>query len=603
MLTQAEVKAVIQLMDQGRLPDALAQGQSLARKHPGAPFIHNILGVIHARMGQFDAALACYDRSLKIAPDYADALNNRGNALADLGQQEAALASFNEALRVKPDFAQAHNNRGNVLRSIGLLDEAAASFRQAVRLNPQYAAALNSLGNTLREQGKYHEALDSLTRATAMAPGFVEAHNSLGNLHCDMGRPELALENYRTALKVHAGFAEGHCNLGHALSELGRYEEAAGSYQEALRLRPGYAEVHSHLSQIRTYRRDDPHFSTMLARLDQPGVSEEETMYLDFALGKAFDDIGEVDRAFEYLSEANRLKKKALGYSIERDRTDFALIKSWFAAKNPATSLGATRDEPGARRPIFVVGMPRSGTTLVEQILASHSRVYGAGELETVPRILNPLLKLPAANRTDAIKPETFSRLRESYLENLQALHCAKPVVTDKLPGNFKWVGFLLTAMPEAKIVHLRRDPAATCWSIFRHHFGGGGHGYSYDLADVAECYGLYADLMEFWHSTFPGRVYDLSYESLTEDQERETRGLLEYCGLDWEDQCLAFHETRRSVQTLSRQQVRQPMYQGSSQAWRKYQTHLAPMLEILGAQNRQQPTSSRQAAKGTQNE
>jgi hypothetical protein len=341
----------------------------------------------------------------------------------------------------------------------------------------------------------------------------------------------------------------------------------------------------------------------MLARLNQPGISDEETMYLDFALSKAYDDIGEIDRAFECLNEANRLKKKALGYSIERERNDFARIKSWFTTQGFAARPDAAHTEPGTRRPIFIVGMPRSGTTLVEQILASHSQVFGAGELETVGRILNPLLKRPAAGPTDAINHETFSRLRKSYLENLEALHCAEAVITDKLPGNFKCIGLLLAAMPEAKIVHLRRDPAATCWSIFKHHFGGGGHGYSYDLVDVAECYGLYADLMEFWHRTFPGRVYDLNYESLTENQEHETRSLLEYCGLDWEDQCLAFHETRRSVQTLSRQQVRQPMYQGSSQAWRKYEAHLAPMLEILGAQNRLQPTSSRQAAKGTQNE
>ena len=227
--------------------------------------------------------------------------------------------------------------------------------------------------------------------------------------------------------------------------------------------------------------------------------------------------------------------------------------------------------------PIFVLGMPRSGTTLVEQVLASHSRVFGAGELELLESAV-------AAHGSTEIPPsiDSFTRIRDAYRQGLAKLGVAEAFVTDKMPLNFRWIGYICTALPEARIVHVQRDARATCWSCFKHYFSSRGNGFASDLRDVARYYRLYADLMAFWHDRFPGRIHDLSYEALTEHQEDQTRSLLAYLGLDWEDACLAFHLAERSVQTASATQVRQRLYQGSSEAWRRYEAHLGPMLEVL---------------------
>jgi hypothetical protein len=221
--------------------------------------------------------------------------------------------------------------------------------------------------------------------------------------------------------------------------------------------------------------------------------------------------------------------------------------------------------------------MPRSGTTLVEQILASHSQVYGAGELD----LLNKAIRATEWRSTQ-LSSDHLQSIREAYFSSLKEIGAAEPYVTDKQPFNFRWIGFILAAIPEAKIVHVRRDARATCWSNFKHCYSSEAIGFAYDLQDIVEYYKMYVDLMAFWHEKFPGRIYDLDYETLTEHQEVESRKLLEYVGLNWEDQCLEFYKTRRAVQTASDTQVRQKMYQGSSDEWRKYEKYLESMLELL---------------------
>ena len=514
-----------------------------------------------------------YTRALEISPDSADVHNNLAAALLDLGSYEEAAASLSRAIAIQPDFPVAHNNLGNALRHLGRVEEALASYEKALKLAPEYADAHNNLGITFHGIGWLRQAIKSFGNALEVAPGFAIAHNNLGNALRELGKVDEAVKCFENAVQIAPQFVEAHNNLGNALSDLGQRDQAAASFRKALELKPDFAGVHRNLSLITDYEQGDAQIELMLGLLERDDLPDEDRMQLCFALGKAHEDLGEQDKAFEFLARANRIAKEASGYSIAEDADAFSQIISWFP---PQVS---TIDVPAdvTTTPIFIVGMPRSGTTLVEQILASHSLVHGAGELSLLERSIG------VGADGDLESPVTkLAAIRETYLNALAEIGAAAPHVTDKMPLNFRWIGFICTAMPEARIVHIERDPRATCWSIFKHHFPSQGHGFANDLQDLAAFYKLYQQMMVFWRKRFPDRIYDLSYEALTENQEDETRRLLEHLGLPWEDGCLDFHKTERAVQTSSASQVREGMYQGSSEAWRKYEEHLQPLLQAF---------------------
>ena len=296
-------------------------------------------------------------------------------------------------------------------------------------------------------------------------------------------------------------------------------------------------------------------------------------MALSHALAKACDDIGETDKAFDNFARGNMLARQRFADTMREHREIFATLRSIFqdGVPEPVKTPAATK------RPIFVVGMPRSGTSLVEQILASHRDVHGAGELQAMRVAMAPAAAERRADR------QALEGVRQRYLSAIDALGAQEPAIVDKMPQNFRWIGYIAAALPEATIVHTRRDPVAVGWSIYRTFFPAKGLEFTFDLGDIAEYYRLYEELMAFWAERLPGRIVDLDYEALTENQEAETRKLLEQCGLSWDEACLSPHETRRAVRTASAAQVREKIYTGSSQAWRKYEKHLGPLIEALG--------------------
>ena len=305
------------------------------------------------------------------------------------------------------------------------------------------------------------------------------------------------------------------------------------------------------------------------------GPTSQEGIVLCFSLAKIYDDLGEIDKCFALLREGNEQHKKGKTDTIDDARTTIATVKEIFSSQ-PIDPLIETTDY----RPIFILGMPRSGTSLVEQILASHADVFGAGELPLMGQWCFGHVKL-FRNHPELRLQNHLAELQEHYLKGLRAL-TIKKYVTDKMPVNFLWLGFILSAFPTVKIIHTMRSPMATCWSIYKSPFAGTSNGYSCSQEGVAEFYNLYAELLDFWRSKFPGKIYDLNYENLTVNQEEETRKLLTYCGLDWDPNCLEFHKNRRKVDTLSAAQVQLPMYQGSSEAWRRFEKYLSPMKSIL---------------------
>ena len=608
MPSNDELKKLTRLYQQGRFDVALRSGKSLLDKYPDDATLNNMVGVLCARLQRLDDAVVHYDRALALRDDYAEAFNNRGNVLVRLGKHDEAITSFRSAVAAMPDYAVAHNGLGNALHLAGKPAEAAASAAAALRLQPDYAEAHNNYGNALHDLGRADEAAQAFSMALKLQPGLAQAsvglgkalnalgyhrqaaeciqkglearpdsatwHNELGNALSDQNRVEEAEAHYRRALDLEPELAEAHSNLAIALADQGRFDEARASYATALSMNPGFCEAHYNLSAIRTYTPDDEQIAAMHALESDPGLGDSDRSYLCFALGKVYEDLDETDRSFEYYAEGNRLRKTVLGYDIKSDVEQFAQIR---AAFHPAPLDADAGSSPV--RPVFIVGLPRSGTSLVEQILASHSRVYGAGELGFASRILLPMLG-KASQAGTIIGEADLRAFRAEYLAELESMAPGAENITDKMPGNFRWVGFLLAALPEARVIHVRRNPVATCWSMYKRMFQR--NGFTNDLEDLGKYYLMYNALVTFWGESLASAMYELDYERLTAEPEAETRKLLEYCDLSWEDKCLDFHATNRAVRTASSSQVRERIYTGSSEAWRRYEPHLGPLLSTL---------------------
>lgn len=446
---------------------------------------------------------------------------------------------------------------------------------------PRSAVLINLQGAALQVLGRLSESIEAFDKAIALQPDFAEAHSNRGNALKDLGDTDEAIASYDRAIRLNPRNAVAYLNRGNACKDDGRLEIAAACYDQAIGIRPDFAEAHRNLSAVKTYQAGDTQIAAMEKLLVGSHTSESDRARFRFALAKAQEDLGDYDAAFQHFDSGNRIRKAELDYKLEDDVRLFARIKELFAES--ASADAGLSAEPANIRPVFIVGMMRSGTSLVEQILASHSGVYGAGELERFNQLVSDALaKESREDDAQVLSVEMVRRMRQGYVEKLASLNMAKAVVTDKMPANFRWIGFILSAFSEAKIVHVKRDPVATCWSVYKHYFPTDGNGYGYDLQDLAAYYNLYSDLMAFWQVRYPDRIYALSYEKLTESQEEESRRLLEFCELDWEEGVLKFHETQRPVRTQSAAQVRQAMYQGSSNAWRHYEKHLEPLIKGL---------------------
>ena len=389
------------------------------------------------------------------------------------------------------------------------------------------------------------------------------------------GKLEEAIEAYTNALTINPDYADAYNNMGNALKDQGKLGEAIEAYNKVLSINPNNSKVHLYLSNIKKYTLDDAHFLQVQEHYDKEDLRQDAKCDFSFALAKMYEDISKLDEAFAHLSEANAIRKKLLNYSIDQDKSLFSKLKRTQPklSKN-ALGIEVSSIEP---TPIFIVGMPRSGTTLVEQIVSSHSEVHGAGELKYVTK-----LGLKLSVDPTAINGVAISKFRAKYLSQLSKVSNANQFTTDKMPQNFRFVPLICAAFPEAKIIHVKRDPAATCWSNFKQYFPAKGLGYCYDLNDVVAYYDLYIDLMRCWESHYNSRIYNLDYEKLTIDQENETRKLIKHLDLNWEDACLSPQKNKRSVRTASQQQVRQKVYTGSSDAWRKYEPYLNGAFDSL---------------------
>lgn len=529
--------------------------------------------------GDAARAEAAYAEAIAADPACAEAHGGRSAALRQLGRNAEAADCARQAILLKPALPMAHVNLGCALLALDQPQDALTAFAAAMTLNPDYAETYVNTAEALMMLGKHDEALSSYHIALKLSPEAAEIHNKLGAALYAMGRHAEALEALEAARSRAPEASAVQNNIGAVLGAMGDRKTAAGHFAQAIALRPDYAEAHFNLCNHRKHEAEDPHLDEMrrlLARRDLPAL---DRIFLDFGLGKALEDAGLWEESFARYQEGNSLRKRESGYSLRTDLALFARIRAAFPEAGPPAIPERPDDGP---RPVFVLGMPRSGTSLVEQILASHSSVHGAGELEFMARAAGRALGLAGASLDGPVTAEQLCLVRDEYRVELAKLGITRPVVVDKMPLNFRFVGFIAAAMPEARIIHIERDPVATCWSIFKHRFTSRGNGYAYDLEDLGRYFRLYRELMAFWHQRFPGRILDVNYEHLTENQEADSFRMISHAGLDWEEACLAFHQTPRAVMTASAAQVRRKMYRGSSEAWHNYEPWLGPLKAAL---------------------
>lgn len=574
----ARVEAVIADYNRGALEKARTAAERLAADYPGDALVRNLLGAICAKIGDAEAAIAHFMRATALDPRFPDPHNNLGVALKSAGRKQEAIESFLTAIRLRPDYAEARFNLANTYRDIDRREEAVSVYESALAIAPGHLGARNNLAIVLNRLERYEEAADHFSKVVRAKPGYADAWNNLGLAHKCLGRETDAIASFRRAIAERPDFAEAHYNLGSYLFDLGRKEEAAASYREALKVRPDFAEAYRSLGAVKRYTPDDPMILRLLELVGREELPDNDRMHACYALGRACEDLDRREEAFDYYSRANALRRAFLAYDPEIERALFRRIRTAFASAGPQNALSGDDAPAFARTPIFVVGMPRSGTSLTEQILSSHSMIHGAGELTTLGRAVS------AVWRGADVKRGQLVALRERYLADIERRgESDEPFVADKMHMNYRWIGFILLAMPGAKIVHIKRRSIASCWSIYRHYFADIGNGYAYDFDDIAEYYNGYKDLMAFWNARFPGAIHNFSYEDLTENQEFETRRLLDYLGLPFEQGCIDFHETPRAVATISSMQVRRPLYRGSSDEWRKYERFLRPLIDKVG--------------------
>jgi tetratricopeptide (TPR) repeat protein len=561
------------LLALGRAEAALAQfDKALALDGRDAASLGGKGGALLALQRAEDAA-RCYEAWLALDPDNAHAHNNLGAALQALGRAAEAMAAYERAVALDPTFADAHVNLAKALHRLGRPEAALAHSETALALRPNDAAAENDLGNALQSLGRHGDAVARYERALALRPDLAAAHGNLGNSLHALDRSEAAIAHYQRAIAGEPGNATFHSNLGTALRELGHIDAARRAFATAVTLAPGNALFQLNLAEVKRFTADDPQLPALEA-LAQSGSASPE---LHFALGKARADLQDYAASFRHLLQANALRRREINYDEAAALARFERIRAVFTPEllHRLHALGDPSEVP-----VFIIGMPRSGTTLVEQILASHRQIFGAGEIAAFGDAVAAHAAFPEA--VQSLNAAALRRLGRAYVVRLCALAPGARRITDKMPSNFLLAGLIHLALPKARVVHVRRDPVDTCLSCFATLFTAGQH-FAYDLSELARYYLAYESLMAHWRRVLPeGAWLELRYEDIVGDLEREARRLIAYCGLDWDDRCLGFHATKRPVRTASATAVREPIYRRSVGRWRRYGALLDPLVETL---------------------
>ena len=602
----------------GQRDAAFEAGRRALTIDPNLPQALNNVGIIHYERDEFDDAAAHYRRAIALAPAYVEAYSNLGNALRAQKKYDEALTAYRQALQLRPGYVDALNNMGTALRDMGRRDEAEATYRQALALKPDSSGVLNNLALVHKEREQFADASALLTRsllvdpsnvktltylalirleqkqiadadiaaarALTLAPEDADALNAMGLVRFEQQNTDEALVYFRRAIARKPDLGDAHNNIGNILKENGQLVAAREAYQRAIELEPRETAYYVNFADSTKFKEGDAHLAAME---DQARNAESLTPIgrsrLKFAMAKAYDDLGRYEEAFASMREGNALKRERIAYDETRTLESFDRIRSTFDRKLLAKAGGFN-----SSLPVFVVGMPRSGTTLIEQILASHPAVHGAGELadfnwlvDQLPGTGGNVFRYP--EDAIALSADQLAALGKAYVERQRQRAPSAARVTDKMPANFLFLGLIHLALPEARIVHVLRDPRDTCLSCYSKLFTAE-QNFSYELGELGRYYRKYTELMAHWRDVLPnGTLLEIRYEDVVADLETSARRIVDFCGLEWHPNCVAFHEAKRPVRTASASQVRRPIYRTSEGRWRSYERYLEPLFAALG--------------------
>ncbi|HUO23761.1 MAG TPA: sulfotransferase [Caulobacteraceae bacterium] len=514
-------------------------------------------------------------------PSPAAALLASGAALARQGRLNQAEAVFRQLLAAEPDQADARYNLGVVLRDQGRMVEAEAAFRAALQVRPGHAESWNNLGQALLARKAAMAAAQAFRQALALKPDHARALNNLGAAMLDLGSLDAAVDAFRRAIDLNPAYAKAHNNLGVALQYQGALPQAAAAFAQAVQADPAYAEARLNLAGLTPAGPDADRLADEIAALARGETGAPARSALLFALGHLREQAGQFDAAFDAFAEANALRRQDLSFDIAAAEARLEAIAAAFRPDLLARLAGAGI---ASHRPIFIVGMPRSGTTLIEQILSAHPAVQGGGELRAMGEIISAhgAPAAPFPSWVADLSPEACARLGQAYLAALPPAAPGQTRVTDKAVSNIETVALIHLILPRAAIIHCRRDPWDAAMSCFATRFSEG-QDFAYDLTELGRYWRACERLMDHWRAILPpGRMLEIDYEAVVGDLEGQARQLIAHCGLEWDPACLAFHASGREVRTASAAQVRRPLYGSSIGRWRRFEHRLGPLIEAL---------------------
>lgn len=605
------------LMKQGRLEEAEKTVALALKIKPDQAELHEDRGSLLAMSDRFQEAIEAFDHALMLNPNLALSHKKRGQALAQLGRGDAADAAFEDffasdpALKLVAEGAEklragesvaatecfteallANPDNVDAMRYLALCwhqqggrnDDAEALLRRAVDLAPDFAAAWQNLGAVLVAQSKAVEAVEAYRAATRIEPGNALAWGGLGNALALAGNITESAAAYSRSVELDPGLPGTQLGLAHVLKTLGKQSESLDAYRASIRVKPDFGEAYWSMANLKTFRFNPDEIAAMERELEKPELANSPRTHLHFALGKAYEDMGDYPTAWQHYVLGNQAQRPSVFHDPiqleQRHREIIEVFSNAFICQHNGCGYEAAD-------PIFIVGLPRSGSTLIEQILSSHSLVEGTAELPNLSKIASSVgkyrpdrVRYPLAARDLGARDWRSYGLQ--YIEETRRQRITgKPFFTDKLPNNFPQIGFLHLILPNAKVINARRHPLDSCLGNFKQLFGKG-QNFTYDMDELTDYYRSYVQLMHHWDEVLPGKVLEVHYEDTVLDFENTVMRILDHCGLPFEESCLRFHENDRAVRTASSEQVRQPIYTGSLGQWKRFEPQLRPWYEAL---------------------